>query len=180
MPVTITIPGFESWKEETEEFVTTDEVKLRLEHSLVSISKWESIFKKPFLGPEKKTNEETYAYIHAMCLDEIDGNVLFRLTAQNMEDINAYIEDGMTATTFREMSNRAPSRAIITNEVIRYWMISLTIPLEYENRHLNQLFTLIKVANEKNKPQKKMSRNELAARNRELNAQRRSQLGTTG
>lgn len=180
MPISITVPGIESWDEAKEEFVTTEETVLVLEHSLVSLSKWESIFQKPFLGSDKKTTEETYAYIHAMCLDEsVPGEVLFRLTNDNISEINAYIESPQTATTFRDVPGR-PSREIITNEIIRYWMIAFQIPIEYETRHLNQLFTLIKVANEKNKPQKKMSRNELAQRNRELNAARQKQYGTTG
>jgi hypothetical protein len=180
MPVTITVPGVESWDESTEQFVTTPETVLVLEHSLVSLSKWESIFEKPFLGNGEKTTEETYAYIHAMCLDEnVDGSVMFRLGKDNVNKINDYIESNMTATTFSSLPGR-PSREIITNEIIRYWMISFNIPLEYETRHLNQLFTLIRVMNEKNKPQKKMSRAELAARNRSLNEQRQKQLGTTG
>lgn len=180
MPITVKVPGTESWDETKNEFVYTDETVLVLEHSLVSVSKWESIFNKAFLGPGEKTTEETYAYIHAMCLDEdLDGAVLLRLTNENFEAINAYIESPQTATTFRDMPGRA-SREIITNELIRHWMISFQIPIEYETRHLNTLFTLIKVINEKNKPQKKMPRHELAARNRELNAARQKQYGTTG
>lgn len=179
MPISITVPGVESFDEETEKFVYTEETVLVLEHSLASISKWESIFHKPFLGKTEKTSEETLAYIHAMCLDStIDGSVLLRLSAENVKQINAYIEDQMTATTFRDMPS-TPSREQITNELIRYWMISFQIPLEYENRHLNQLFTLIKVLNIKNMPEKnrpKMS----AAQRHELNKQRQRQHGTTG
>lgn len=179
MSLTIKIPGLESFDEEKEEFVRSEETTLVLEHSLVSLSKWETIFHKPFLGKGEKTSEETLAYIHCMCLDEtVPGEVLLRLTKQNVTDINAYIEDQMTATTFREMPG-APSREIITNELIRYWMISFNIPLEYENRHLNQLFTLIKVMNIKNQPAKsgpKMSAADRAA----LNKQRQKQYNTTG
>lgn len=178
--LTITVPGVESFDETNEVFVTTEPTTLQLEHSLVSLSKWESIFKKSFLSNEKKSAEETYAYIHAMCLDEsVPGELLFRLTQSNVDEINAYIEDQMTATTFVDLPGR-PSREKITNEIIRYWMISFQIPLEYETRHLNQLFTLIKVINEKNKPQKKMSRADIAARNRALNEERQRQYGTTG
>lgn len=179
MPITITVPGVESFDDEKQQFVTTEETVLVLEHSLVSLSKWESIFHKPFLGKGDKTAEETIAYIHCMCLDEsVPGEVLFRLTQENVTKINEYIEDQMTATTFREMPG-APSREIITNELIRYWMISFNIPLEYENRHLNQLFTLIKVINLKNQPEKnrpKMS----AAQRHALNKQRQQQYNTTG
>ena len=180
MPITIKVPATESWDDEEEVFVETPETVLVLEHSLVSVSKWESIFNKPFLGQEKKTTAETYAYVHCMCLDEsIPGEVVFRLSNENFEEINDYIESKMTATTFIETPGRK-SREIITNEVIRHWMISFQIPIEYETRHLNHLFTLIKVISEKNKPQKKMSRGEIAARNRELNAQRQKQYGTSG
>lgn len=180
MPITITVPGVELFDEDKQQFVYTEDTVLVLEHSLVSLSKWEQIFQKAFLGPEAKTSEETIAYIHAMCLDDnIDGSVLLRLTQENVQEINRYIENPMTATTFSKMSG-APSREIVTNEIIRYWMVTFQIPLEYETRHLNQLFTLVKVVNEKNKPQKKMSRSELAQRNRELNEQRKQKLGTTG
>lgn len=179
MPISITLPGIESWDEAKEEFVNSPETVLVLEHSLVSLSKWESIFHKPFLGPGEKTTEETYAYIHAMCLNDVPGEVLFRLTNDNIAEINAYVESPQTATTFRDLPGRS-SREIITNEIIRHWMIAFQIPLDYETRHLNQLFTLIKVVNEKNRPAKKMSRNDLAQRNRELNAARQKQYGTTG
>lgn len=179
MPISITVPGVESFDEDKQQFVYTDETVLVLEHSLVSLSKWESIFHKPFLGKGEKTAEETLGYIHAMCLDpNVDGSVLLRLSEQNVRDINAYIEDQMTATTFREMPG-TPSREIITNELIRYWMISFNIPLDYENRHLNQLFTIIRVMNIKNMPDKNRPKM-TAAQRHELNKQRQRQHGTTG
>lgn len=178
--LTITVPGVEFFDETNQVFVSSETTTLHLEHSLVSLSKWEAQFKKSFLSADKKTGEETFAYIQGMCLDEnIPDEVWARLSKENIAEINAYIEDPMTATTFREVPGRA-SREIITNEIIRHWMIAFKIPLEYENRHLNQLFTLIKVINEKNKPTKKMSAAEVAARNRELNAQRQQQYGTSG
>lgn len=180
MPISITVPGVESFDDKLQQFVRTEDVILVLEHSLVSLSKWESIFHKPFLGPEKKSNAETMAYIHAMCLDEtVDGSVILRMTPENITEINNYVENPMTATTFAKATG-APSREIITNEVIRGWMISFQVPLEYETRHLNQLFTVIKVMNEMNKPKKKMSAAQLAERNRALNEARRKQSGSTG
>lgn len=180
MPLSITIPGVESWDDEKQVFVYSEECRLVLEHSLVSLTKWESVFKKSFIALGPKTPEETLAYIHAMSLDDsVPGEVLFRLTEDNVKEINEYIESSMTATTFRDMPGR-PSREIITNDIIRYWMVSYQIPLEYENRHLNQLFTLIRVISEKNKPQKKVSASEAAAQRSALNAQRRAQYGTAG
>lgn len=179
MPISIKVPGIESFDEDTEEFVYSEDTVLVLEHSLVSLSKWEQTFHKPFLGKDNKSAEETIAYIHAMCLDEnVDGAIFLRLTEKNVEDINAYIEDPMTATTFSNIPG-APSRELITNEIIRYWMVSFQIPLEYETRHLNQLFTLVKVINEKNKPDKHKQKM-TAAQRHELNKQRQKQYGTSG
>lgn len=179
MPLSITVPGVELFDEEKEEFFNSEDTVLVLEHSLVSLSKWESIFHKPFLGKGEKTPEETIAYIHCMCLDEnVPGEVLLRLTQENIVEINEYIENPMTATTFREMPG-APSREIITNELIRSWMVSYQIPLEYENRHLNQLFTLIKVINIKNQPEKNRPKM-TAAQRHALNKQRQQKYGTTG
>ena len=179
MPISITVPGVESFDDETQQFVYTEETVLELEHSLVSLSKWEQTFHKPFLGKGEKTSEETLAYIQAMCLDpKVDDEVFYRLTAENVREINEYIEDPMTATTFSNIPG-APSRELITNEIIRYWLVSYQIPLEYETRHLNMLFTLVKVLNEKNKPAKdrpKMS----AAQRHALNKQRQQQHGTSG
>lgn len=180
MPIIIKVPGTENFDEIKQQFVYSESVELMLEHSLVSLSKWESIHEKPFLGHEKKTSEETLSYIQCMCLtDNVDSNVFYHLTEDNVKAINDYIESKMTATTFRD-GPQGRSREIITNELIRAWMVSFQIPLDYETRHLNQLFTLIKVMNELNKPKKKMSQAELAARNRELNEQRRKMYGTTG
>jgi len=179
--LTITVPGVESFDEEKEQFLYSESTVLELEHSLASLSKWESKFEKPFLGPENKTTEETYAYIKMMCLgDNLTDEVLQRFTAENFEAVNDYIESKMTATWFKDLPNKPGSREVITNEIIRYWMISLGISLEYETRHLNQLFTLIRVISEKNKPAKKMSRSEMIQQRNALNAQRRQQFNTTG
>lgn len=179
MPISITVPATESFDDETEKFIVTEEVVLVLEHSLVSLSKWEQTFHKPFLGKGEKTAIETVAYIHAMCLDPtVPGEVFLRLTNENIAEINAYIEDTMTATTFSNITG-PPSREIITNEIIRYWMVSYQIPLDYETRHLNQLFTLVRVLSEKNKPEKdrpKMT----AAQRHALNKQRQQQHKTAG
>jgi len=164
-------------------FIKTEPYTLELEHSLVSLSKWESEFQKPFLAPGEKTTEEAFGYIRAMNMTpNIPEDVFLRLygTPEIVLKINDYIESKETATTFREFPNKVGSREIVTAEIIYYWMISLQIPVDRENWHLNRLITLIKVLNEKNAPQKKMSRAELAAHNRELVAKRRQQLGTNG
>lgn len=178
----ITIPGTEEWDEDKEEFITTKEATLRLEHSLVSLSKWESRWGKPFLDSEDKTIEETLDYIRCMTLTQnVDPNVYYGLTSENVKQVEAYILAPMTATTISRRNNKTfGPKEIITSELIYYWMITLNIPFECQKWHLNRLITLIEVCNIKNSPPKKLSRNELLMRNTELNAQRRKALNSKG
>lgn len=179
--LTILVPGIELYDEVHEEFTNSESFVLELEHSLVSLSKWESIFEKPFLGPETRTTEEVFGYIKAMALDpKISPEVFYRLSQENLDEINKYIDAKMSATWFNDTPTGPKNREVITAELIYYWMISFNIPIEFEHWHLNRLFTLIKVFNVKNSKPRKMSASERAARNRDLNAQRRAQLGTNG
>lgn len=176
----ITIPATEQWDERISEFVITEEQTLQLEHSLVSLADWESKWCKPFMSREEKTFEETIDYIKCMTLNKVDPDIYKCLTNDNISQINKYIEAPMTATTFSKNINKGGSREIITAEVIYQWMIALTIPVEFENWHLNRLLTLIQVCNIKNTPPKKMGRRELASRNSALNAARRKQYNSKG
>jgi hypothetical protein len=179
--LTIIVPGTEHFNEETQEFLTLGDCVLELEHSLVTLSKWESEFEKPFLAAGEKSAEETFGYIKAMIqTPDFPPEVLDRLSQANFDAINDYIGAKMTATWFAEEKNVPPNREIITAELIYYWMLTFNIPMECENWHLNRLFTLIRICNVKNSKPKKMSASEMAQRNRELNAQRRAQMGTQG
>lgn len=179
--LTIIIPATESFDENTEEFITTDEQTLQLEHSLVSISKWESKWCKPFLSSKDMTNEETLDYIKCMTLTEnVDPKVYTHLTASNIDEINAYISAPMTATTFSKDKAGKNNKEIITSELIYYWMFSLNIPMECENWHLNRLLTVVRVCNVKNAPPKKTSMQERLTSNAQLNAERRKLLNSKG
>lgn len=176
----IIVPSSEFFNEETEEFITTNKQVLQLEHSLVSISKWESKWHKPFLGKEEKTNEQIRDYIRCMTLTQnVDPNVYLALSKENMQDISEYIENPMTATWFSK-NNSKPNREIITSELIYYWMISQQIPFECQKWHINRLLTLIRVCSVKNSPPKKMSKKAVMSRNKALNEARRKQYGSTG
>lgn len=177
----IKIPAREYWDEENQSFIQTQDVELSLEHSLVSISKWESKWHKPFLSKEDKTAEETFDYIKCMTLTQnVDPEVYTRLTQKNINDIKNYIEDPHTATVIYEDPHGPRSREVVTSELIYYWMVALNIPVEFQKWHLNRLLTLIRICNIKNKPPKKMSQREIMSRNSALNAARRQRLHSNG
>ena len=149
----------------------------------MSISKWESKWHKSFLNTDDKSFDEVMDYIKCMCVEELeDENDLYRLSEENVSDINAYIQDSMTATTFSDFSDNknTKSREIITSEIIYYWMIANNIPFECQYWHLNKLLTLIKVCSIKNSPEKKMSTSEILSRNKALNAARRKKMNSKG
>lgn len=180
--IQIKVEAVELYDDVKEEFITSKEQILQLEHSLVSLSKWESKWKVPFLSKEReKTGEEMIDYIRCMTITQnVDPTTYSYLTVENINEVNAYIEDSMTATTFSDDKNKTTNREIVTSEVIYHWMIAMTIPFECQKWHLNRLLTLINVCNIKNKPPKSRSKNELLQRNKSLNAARRSALNTKG
>jgi len=172
----------ENFDDAKQEFVTEYD-ELLLEHSLVSLSKWESKWEKPFLGLSEKTDEEAVDYVRAMILTpDFPPDVLSRLSSENVEEINAHIQSKMTATWFNELPNQPGknSSEVITNELIYYWLTELGIPHEYETWHLNRLFTLIKVVGAKRQKPKKVNRADAIAQRKALNDQRKLETGSTG
>lgn len=173
----------EQFDEVKNEFIpiTTKEQTLQLEHSLVSLSKWESKWRKPFLAAGKRTVEEMIDYVRCMTLTQnVDPNVYQALTPQLLAEVSTYIDASMTATTFSKHGNRPLNREVITSETIYYWMVSYQIPFECQKWHLSRLLTLINICNVKNGPQKKMSPREIRAQNRAINAANRRKWNTRG
>lgn len=177
----LTIGSYQYFDKKKEETMFVPSQTLRLEHSLVAISKWESFYEKPFLTNDPKTEDEIIFYTKCMTLDEdVPDRVYNRLSAEDMYQISQYIAKKHTATWFSEVESRGGTNSdIITSEVIYYWMVTLNIPFECETWNLNRLITLVRVINAKNQPQK-MSRSEAVARAREINRQRRAELNTRG
>ena len=171
----------EGWDEIKQEFVEPKYQTLQLEHSLVSLSKWESKWCKAFFSKRDKTYEETIDYIKCMTLTQnVKPEVYDHLTRKNISEIEQYIAAPMTAIYFAEDKNVKTSNETVTSELIYYWMIALNIPFECQKWHLNRLLTLVRVCNVKNTPPKKISGRERAKQNAALNAARRKRLGTRG
>ena len=179
LQITMHIP--EQWDGENNQFIEGKELVLRLEHSLISLSKWESEWNKPFFSKQEKTHAEIMDYIKCMTLNRNVESIVYNfLTDSDIKKIIQYIEAPMTATVFREEKNGKNRREIVTAELIYYWMIALNIPFECEKWHINRLLTLIRVCEIKNTPPKKRSMREIMSHNAALNAARRKQLNSKG
>lgn len=181
--LTLVVGATDVFDDEAQEFRTQGGFELQLEHSLVSLSKWESIYEKPFLGSDQKSENEIQSYIECMLLTKNPPeDFLTRLSAEDYVKLDAYLSKKMTATWFSEQPGAPQSRnnETITSELIYYWMTAFNIPFECETWNLNRLFTLIRICGLKQGKPKKMSRSEIAQRNRALNEQRKAQLGTKG
>ena len=177
----VSIPELEGFDEETQSFVSLPGGELHLEHNLIALSKWESITHKHLIGNDDITNEEMLLYIECMITDEeYNPELLKRLPASEVERISNYMADTKTATTVLGSGGGSGSGEYTSSELIYYWMIACQIPFECEKWHINRLLTLIRVCNEKNQPDKKMSQSEIMNRNRELNRARRAKLGSKG
>ena len=184
MPKIIEVPEHEMFDERTQEFINIPKTTLHLEHSLVSISKWEAKFKKPFISKlpqHAKTQEETLEYIKFMTITQnVNPVVYLGLTPENIKEISDYIEDPMTASFVNDESSKGHNGEQVTSELIYWWMTSLQIPWEAQKWHLNRLMMLIRIGSVKSQPPKKMSQSQILARNRALNEARKKKYNTKG
>lgn len=177
----LTIPEHELFNEATNEFIPIPAQTIKLEHSLVSISKWESKWKKPFLDQKKKTREETIDYIRCMTITQnVSPLVYAGLSSKNIEEVAKYIEEPQTATWFNDANHVKGQKEVTTSELIYYWMVAFNIPMECQKWHLSRLLTLVKICNIKNQKPKKMGHKAIMSDNRALNAARRARLNTKG
>lgn len=179
--LSLTIPSIQLWDEKDNVFRTSPEYKIQLEHSLVSLSKWESKWKKPFLTTSDKTTEETIDYIRCMTITQnVDPMLYSFIRKKELDAVSAYIDDPMTATTFSQSKKKASNKEVFTAEVIYYWLVTFQINWDAQKWHLNRLITLINVCSIKNQPKNKMGRKEAAQSQREMNAARKAKLNTSG
>lgn len=175
------VKGQELYDEKTGEFISTRDTVLQIEHSLISISKWESKWHKPFLDTNNKTEEEMLDYIRCMTITQnVDDSVYLSLSSENLLSIKEYMEDTMTATWFNDKHNPKTRQKSVTAELIYYWMITLGIPVSFEKWHLNRLLTLIRVCNIENAPKKKMKTGDICKQNWTLNQARKSMMNSNG
>ena len=178
----ITIKEQELFNNDTNEFIAIKPTTIQLEHSLVSVSKWEAKWHKPFLTDDQNTNEEIVDYIRCMTITQnVNPNTYYGVSSEQIKQIRDYISDPMTATTFKELPNKGKAKKqIITSEVIYYQMIALNIPMECQKWHLNRLMTLIRVCAIKNQPEKKMKSGDITRQYADLNAARRAAMHSKG
>lgn len=176
----IIVPETELFDQTNGEFLTVKKQILMLEHSLVSISKWESKWKIPYLYTERKTLEQDRDYVRCMTITQNVDPIIYKcLTKEVWDKIYDYMNDPMTASNVP--SKKKPGvKNIVTAETIRYWMIMFNIPVEYEKWHINQLLALIKYCEWKQSDSEKLTPSELYARNSRLNAERKRKLHTKG
>lgn len=177
----ITVPGTELFDEKTQSFIVVEGQTITLEHSLLSVSKWEARWHKPFLNNTGLTLEETVDYLKCMTITKnVNPMLYYALTPDNIYEVNRYIEDSMTATTIREAEGKGRNRRVVTSELIYAWMFALRISKECEKWHLNRLLMLIRVMDIEQQPKKKMGKSAIMKQNAALNAARRKQLNTRG
>lgn len=177
----ITIHEKEAWDEKSNQFISIPETTICLEHSLISISKWESKWHIPFLRKDRKTIEQIIDYIRCMTVTpNVKPEIYDFLSQENINDVLAYIEDPMTASTVKDLGGPRRSSELVTSELIYYWMVALQIPFECQKWHINRLMMLIRICNVKNQPGKKMSKRNAMQQNAALNTARRQHMHSKG
>ena len=179
--IQVTIPGGELFDPKTNEFINFKTTTVSLEHSLISISKWEAKWKKSFFKNEERSLDEIIDYIACMCVTpNVDPRIFHKISSKEVKKVSDYISDPMTATTFHDLEDHKANKQTVTSELVYYWMIAYNIPFECQKWHINRLLTLIRICGIKNAPPKKISKAEMMRKRAQVNAERRSRLHTKG
>lgn len=182
--LTICLEEGEFYDEAIEEFVIRYACTFNVEHSLISISKWETLHKKPFFSTVEKTDEETISYIKCMTINKNVPDFTYETLPRHVkQQLAEYIQDPATATTFAEgnqLQSARRNREVVTSELIYYWMVVSGIPIECQTWHINRLLALIRIFSIKNSKQKKRPLREIMAENRALNEARKAEFGSRG
>lgn len=169
--ITVNVKDREIYFEDRNEFHTIEGGEFHLEHSLHSITKWETKYLKSFVMTEK-TTEELMDYFSMMNLDESRYLDPLGLTNDQIQKIVEYIEKPKTAQTFKEdnSQNKAgASKEIVTSDLVYYWMSALQLPFECQYWNFDRLIALIRLASIKNAPEKKETKAEALKRTRATN-----------
>lgn len=177
--ITIDLGNVEYYDSYNNQFINDEGGIVRFEYSLKALYDWEARWKKPFFKGEL-TEDELLDFYRTMALDPVKDRFL---TDEVKETLANYIKDSQTATTFSSSQNgnqNVSKGKIYTSEEIYALMIQAQVPLEFENRNLNRLMTILRIISTHNSPPKKMSKQDIYRQNAELNRQRRAQLKTKG
>lgn len=180
----VNVPVREWLDEKTNEFIRSPQTTLTLEHSLISVSKWEAKHRKPFSTSFEAgmSVEDFRDYVRCMTIGKtVDQMTYYALSPKNFEQIQQYISDPCTATTIRNTrKNKKRNNKVVTAELVYCWMFSNNIPMECEKWHFNRLMTLIQVCFLENREPEKMSKRDVMKQNSALNAMRRSKCHSKG
>lgn len=172
MPLTIHIPETELWDETREVFVHVKEQTLTLEYSLVNVSKWESRWQKIFLSPEEKTEEQKRDFVYCMiCNENTDPNVIYAFTEEDFKKVDRYISTSQSAAIIpEEKTNEPKSNELLSTDLIYYYLAQMQVPyIPTQDWHLSRVMSLIRIGSFKNKPEKKLNKQEAVAQVESIN-----------
>jgi hypothetical protein len=178
--LTLNVEGDEFFDSEKQMFFYTKPSLINLEHSLISVAKWEAHWKKPYLpswsAPGMQGPVEELDYIRCMIIGKFEEHIPALIQQNHLAEVRAYMLDSHTASVSHRIGKSETSKKTVTSELIYFWMIKFGIPFECEKWHFNRLLSLIDVCNLKEAElsgKNKMSAQESAEWRNQLNKKRR-------
>lgn len=155
-------------------------VRLQFEHSLRSLSKWESKNKIAFLAGREKTPAQMVDYYRCMLLSPEDPDLVYLLDPSQMEELTNYINENQTASS---VPNEGPTQynpETTTSELVYFWMTALKINWEAQDWHFSRLMMLVQITSYKQQPPKKRNPREVLSDMRRENERRKKLFNTSG